>query len=155
MKFVLIVIGRTRENYLINGIDLYNKRLKHYMNFEILELNKIKNNNLPKNELVKKEGEYILKNIKPSDYVILLDSKGILSTSYKFSEKLNKLFLNSKKRCVFVIGGAYGFSNLVYDRSNEKLSLSEMTFSHQIVRLLFLEQLYRACTIINNEPYHN
>ena len=155
MKFVLIVIGRTKENYLIDGIDLYNKRLKHYMNFEILELNKIKNNNLPKNELVKKEGECILKNIKPSDHVILLDSKGILSTSYKFSEKLNKLFLNSKKRCVFVIGGTYGFSNLVYDRSNEKLSLSEMTFSHQIVRLLFLEQLYRACTIINNEPYHN
>tara|TARA_B110000196_G_C20979647_1_gene582744 strand:+ start:417 stop:890 length:474 start_codon:yes stop_codon:yes gene_type:complete len=156
MKIVLITIGKTNEKYLIEGISSYQKRLKHYTNFEMMEIPNIKNaNNLSEAELMKKEGELILKQIQSSDHLVLLDDKGKDFTSPKFAQKLQQWMLSGKKRLVFVVGGAYGFSEEVYKRGNEKLSLSKMTFSHQMVRLFFVEQIYRGYTILNNEPYHH
>ena len=156
MKIVLITIGKTNEKYLIEGISLYQKRLKHYTSFEMIEIPNIKKaQNLSKLELMKKEGDLILKNIQNSDHLVLLDDKGKDYNSLKFSEKIQNWMLSGKKRIVFVVGGAYGFSEEVYQRGNEKLSLSKMTFSHQMVRLFFVEQLYRGYSILNNEPYHH
>jgi len=156
MNIVLVVVGKTNEKYLIEGISDFQKRLKHYLNFEIIEILNIKNaKNFSKTELMKKEGDLILKQIQNSDHLVLLDDKGKDFTSKKFSEKLQQWMLSGKKRLIFVIGGAYGFSQEVYIRGNEKLSLSKMTFSHQMVRLFFVEQLYRGYTILNNEPYHH
>ncbi len=156
MKIVLLTIGKTKEQYLIEGVSQYQKRLQHYTEFEIFEIQHIKNTkNLSNFELMKKEGELILKQLKSSDYLVLLDDKGKDYTSSEFSKKLQRWMLSGKKRLVFVVGGAYGFSKEVFQRGNEKLSLSKMTFSHQIVRLFFLEQIYRGYTILNNEPYHN
>ena len=156
MKIVLITIGKTNEKYLIEGISDYQKRLKHYTNFERIEIANIKNaKNFSESELMKKEGELILKQIQNSDHLVLLDDKGKDFTSQKFSQKLQQWMLSGKKRLVFVVGGAYGFSDEIYKRGNEKLSLSKMTFSHQMVRLFFVEQLYRGYTILNNEPYHH
>ena len=156
MKIVLITIGKTNEKYLIEGISNYQKRLKHYINFEMTEIVNIKNTkNLSELELMKKEGELILKQIQSSDYLVLLDDKGKDFTSPKFAQKLQQWMLSGKKRLVFVVGGAYGFSEEVYKRGNEKISLSKMTFSHQMVRLFFVEQIYRGYTILNNEPYHH
>ena len=156
MKIVLVVVGKTNEKYLIEGISDYQKRLKHYINFEIVEISNIKNvKNFSEKELIKKEGEMILKQINTSDYLVLLDDKGNDFSSPSFAEKLQQWMISGKKRLVFVVGGAYGFSQQVYDRGNEKLSLSKMTFSHQMVRLFFVEQLYRGYTILNNEPYHH
>ena len=156
MKIVLITIGKTNEKYLIEGISNYQKRLKHYTNFEMMEIPNIKNaNNLSEAELMKKEGELILKQIQSSDHLVLLDDKGKDFTSPKFAQKLQQWMLSGKKRLVFVVGGAYGFSEEVYKRGNETLSLSKMTFSHQMVRLFFVEQIYRGYTILNNEPYHH
>ena len=156
MKIVLLSIGKTSEEYLIEGIAQYQKRLKHYVQFELIEIPNIKKTqNFSKNELIKKEGELILNTIQASDYLVLLDDKGQDFTSVKFSKKVQQWMLSGKKRLVFVIGGAYGFSDIVYQRGNEKLSLSKMTFSHQMVRLFFVEQIYRAYTILNNEPYHH
>ena len=156
MKIVLVVVGKTNEKYLIEGISDYQKRLKHYINFEIVEILNIKNaKNFSETELIRKEGEVILKQINTSDHLVLLDDKGNNFSSPRFAEKLQQWMISGKKRLVFVVGGAYGFSQQVYDRGNDKLSLSKMTFSHQMVRLLFLEQLYRGYTILNNEPYHH
>ena len=156
MKIVLLTIGKTSEMYLIEGIAQYQKRLKHYTQFEMLEILNIKNaKNFSNAELMKKEGELILKQLQSSDHLVLLDDKGKDFTSPKFSEKLQCWMLSGKKRLVFVVGGAYGFSEEVYARGNEKLSLSKMTFSHQMVRLFFVEQIYRGYTILNNEPYHH
>jgi 23S rRNA (pseudouridine1915-N3)-methyltransferase len=156
MKIVLLAIGKTKEQYLIEGISQYQKRLHNYTQFELLEIPNIKNaNNLSDSELLRKEGELILQLLQPSDHVVLLDDKGKDFTSSKFAEKLQGWMLSSKKRLVFVVGGAYGFSEQVYQRGNEKLSLSKMTFSHQMVRLFFVEQMYRGYTILNNEPYHH
>ena len=156
MKIVLLAIGKTKEQYLIEGISKYQKRLNHYTQFELLEIPNIKNaNNLSDSELLRKEGELILQQLQPSDHLVLLDDKGKDFTSSKFAEKLQAWMLSSKKRLVFVVGGAYGFSEQVYQRGNEKLSLSKMTFSHQMVRLFFVEQMYRGYTILNNEPYHH
>ena len=156
MKIVLLAIGKTKEQYLIEGISQYQKRLNHYTQFELLEIPNIKNaNNLSDFELLRKEGELILQQLQPSDHLVLLDDKGKDFTSSKFAEKLQGWMLSSKKRLVFVVGGAYGFSEQVYQRGNEKLSLSKMTFSHQMVRLFFVEQIYRGYTILNNEPYHH
>ena len=156
MKIVLLTIGNTSEKYLIEGISQYQKRLKHYTQFEMLEILNIKNaKNFSNAELMKKEGELILKQLQSSDHLVLLDDKGKDFTSPKFSEKLQSWMLSGKKRLVFVVGGAYGFSEEVYARGNEKLSLSKMTFSHQMVRLFFVEQIYRGYTILNNEPYHH
>ena len=156
MKIVLLAIGKTKEQYLIEGISQYQKRLNHYTQFELLEIPNIKNaNNLSDSELLRKEGELIVQQLQPSDHLVLLDDKGKDFTSSKFAEKLQGWMLSSKKRLVFVVGGAYGFSEQVYQRGNEKLSLSKMTFSHQMVRLFFVEQMYRGYTILNNEPYHH
>ena len=156
MKIVLITIGKTNEKYLIEGISDYQKRLKHYTNFERIEIANIKNaKNFSESELMKKEGELILKQIQNSDHLVLLDDKGKDFTSQKFAQKLQQWMLSGKKRLVFVVGGAYGFSEEIYKRGNEKLSLSKMTFSHQMVRLFFVEQIYRGYTILNNEPYHH
>ncbi|MBT5858918.1 MAG: 23S rRNA (pseudouridine(1915)-N(3))-methyltransferase RlmH [Flavobacteriales bacterium] len=156
MKIVLITIGKTSEKYLIEGIYQYKNRLKHYTNFEIMEIPNIKNSkNLSEAELMKKEGELILKQIQNSDHLVLLDDKGKDFTSPRFAQKLQQWMLSGKKRIVFVVGGAYGFSEEIYKRGNEELSLSKMTFSHQMVRLFFIEQIYRAFTILNNEPYHH
>ena len=156
MKIVLVVVGKTNEKYLIEGISDYQKRLKHYINFEIVEILNIKNaKNFSEKQLIKKEGEMILKQINTSDYLVLLDDQGNDFSSPSFADKLQQWMISGKKRLVFVVGGAYGFSQELYNRGNEKLSLSRMTFSHQMVRLFFIEQLYRGYTILNNEPYHH
>lgn len=156
MKIVLLSIGKTNEKYLKEGISLYQKRLRHYTSFEMIEIPNIKKSqNLSKLELMKKEGELILKNIQNSDHLVLLDDKGKEYNSIKFSEKIQNWMLSGKKRIVFAVGGAYGFSKEVYQTGNEKLSLSKMTFSHQMVRFFFVEQLYRGYSILNNEPYHH
>ncbi len=156
MKIVFISIGKTNEKYLNEGISLYQRRLKYYTSFEIIEIPNIKKSqNFSKLELLNKEGDLLLKNIKNSDHLVLLDDKGKEYNSINFSEKIQNWMLIGKKRIVFVVGGAYGFSKGVYQRGNEKLSLSKMTFSHQMVRLFFVEQLYRGYSILNNEPYHH
>ena len=156
MKIVFLSLGKTNEKYLIEGISLYQNRLKHYTSFEMIEIPNIKKfKNLTKLELMKKEGDLVLKNIQNSDHLVLLDEKGKEYNSIKFSEKIQNWMLRGKKRIVFVVGGSYGFSNDLYHRGNEKISLSKMTFSHQMVRLFFLEQLYRGYSILNNQPYHH
>ena len=156
MKIVLLTIGKTSEKYLIDGIVHYQKRLKHYTQFELLEIPNLKNaKNFSNAELIKKEGELILKQLQNSDHLVLLDDKAKDFTPPKFAQKLQSWMLSGKKRLVFVVGGAYGFSEDVYARGNEKLSLSKMTFTHQMVRLFFVEQIYRGYTILNNEPYHH
>ena len=156
MKVKLIVIGKTKSKFLIDGENEYQKRLKHYCKFSELIIPDIKNGGkLSKKELKEKEGNLILKSLKNSDYVILLDDKGLALTSIEFSELLNKNMVSSANELVFIIGGAFGFSESVYRRANAKLSLSKMTFSHQMVRLIFKEQLYRAFTILKGEKYHH
>ena len=156
MKIVFLSLGKTNEKYLIEGISLYQNRLKHYTSLEMIEIPNIKKSkNLTKVELMKKEGDLILKNIQNSDHLVLLDEKGKEYNSIKFSEKIQNWMFSGKKRIVFVVGGSYGFSNDLYHRGNEKISLSKMTFSHQMVRLFFLEQLYRGYSILNNQPYHH
>ena len=156
MKFELIVVGKTKNIYLIEEIEKYRKRIERYTKFHISELLSVKNyRNISSLDLVKKEGDLILKNIELSDYVVLLDEKGKRYSSLDFSNKISSLMLSSKKKVVFLVGGAYGVSDLVYSRVDEKLSLSMMTFSHQMVRLFFMEQFYRSFTLLNNEPYHH
>lgn len=156
MNIVLLAIGKTNENYLVDALLKYQKRLKHYIRFEIFEIPNTKNTKKKSRfELKKKEGELILKHVKSTDHLVLLDEKGKDFTSVEFADKLQELMLSGKKRLVFVCGGAYGFSDEIYKRQNEKLSLSKMTFSHQMARVFFIEQVYRAYTILNNEPYHN
>ncbi len=156
MKIKLIVVGKTNTAYLKTGENEYENRLKHYCNFEEIIINNVKNGSkFSKNELKIKEGDLILKNLESIDKVILLDNNGKINSSYGFSNFLKKNILNSTKNLVFIVGGAYGFSLDVYNRANNKLSLSKMTFSHQMVRLIFKEQLYRAFTILKGEKYHN
>ena len=156
MKIVLLSVGKTSNDYAKTEFGSYVKRLSHYIDFESIDIPNIKNSkNLSKIELKRKEGGAIIRLMLPNDYIILLDENGVNLNSIDFSNKMQKYMLNSYKRIVFVIGGAFGFSNEIYDLSNEKLSLSKMTFSHQMVRLFFIEQLYRSFTIINNEKYHH
>ncbi len=156
MKIVLLGIGKTDESYLTTGCDIYQNRLKHYFKTEIQFIPDLKKSKgLSTEERCKKEGEELLNQLQPADTVILLDEKGLEFTSRKFAQFIQKQANTGTKRTVFVIGGAFGFSEAVYERANYKLALSKMTFSHQMIRLFFLEQLYRACTILNNEPYHN
>ena len=156
MKVKLIVIGKTKSKFLIDGENEYQKRLRHYCKFSELIIPDIKNGGkLSKKELKEKEGNLILASIKNSDYVTLLDDKGLALTSIEFSELLNKNMVSSTNELVFIIGGAFGLSESVFQRANTKLSLSKMTFSHQMVRMIFKEQLYRAFTIIKGEKYHH
>lgn len=156
MKVKLIIIGKTKSKFLLDGENEYQKRLKHYCKFSELIIPNIKKaGKLSKEVLKEKEGYLILGSLKKSDYVILLDDKGLALTSIEFSELLNKKMVSSTNELVFVVGGAFGFSESVYKRANTKLSLSKMTFSHQMVRMIFKEQLYRAFTIIKGEKYHH
>ena len=156
MKIKLIVVGKIKSYFLSQGEAKYVKRIKHYCKFEEVTISEIKNRNkLSKNELKIKEGEFILKKIAPEDRVVILDNNGKNYSSIEFSSFLGDNMIHSTKRLVFVVGGAFGFSNEVYNRANDKLSLSKMTFSHQMVRLIFKEQLYRAYTIIKGESYHH
>ena len=155
MKIELWVIGKTDFDYLKQGIVLYEKRLKHYVPFEIVVLNDVKNPPLSIEALKMKEGELILSKIQKDDFLILLDENGTQWRSVDFANFIEKKQGDSVKRLVFQIGGAYGFSEAVYQRANLKMSLSKMTFSHQMIRLFFVEQLYRAFTIVKGEKYHN
>lgn len=156
MKITLIAIGKTEDKYLIEGMEKYLTRLKHYINFTLVIIPDIKNTkNLTQSQQKAKEAELILKQLNNSDTVVLLDEKGKKYTSVKFADYLNKQMVGSIQHLVFVIGGPYGFDQSIYQRANGNLSLSDMTFSHQMVRLFFIEQLYRAFTILKNEPYHH
>lgn len=156
MKIELLVIGKTDQSYLQQGITIFKERLKHYTPFEFKIIPDIKNSkNLSEAEQKKREGELILKQLQPSDELILLDENGKQYSSVKMSSTIEKKLINGTRKAIYVIGGPYGFSDEVYQRANEKVSLSPMTFSHQMVRLIFVEQLYRAFTIIKGEPYHH
>lgn len=156
MRILLLAIGKTDEDYLANGIRKYVGRIGHYTSFEIKEIPDLRNRkSLSEEQQKTAESSLILNQLQPSDHVILLDENGKQSSSINFAESLEKQMASGAKRLVFVIGGPYGFAKEVYDRANAKLSLSPMTFSHQMVRLIFVEQLYRAFTILKGEPYHH
>ena len=156
MTIKLLAIGKTDDATLQNLTEIYIKRLQFYNKFEmevIPDLKKAKN--LDENQQKQKEGELILSKLTPSDFVVLLDENGKQFSSEGFSEFVQKRLNSGLKQLVFIIGGPYGFSQDVYSRADSKVSLSKMTFSHQMVRLFFTEQLYRAFTILRNEPYHH
>lgn len=160
MKIRLIQVGKTEEAYLQEGIQKYTQRLPYYCYFESIIVPVIKSTDIHSRNLAKKkEGESILKQIGSKDYLVLLDEKGREHTSVQFSEYLNRFNplgnLSAFESISFVIGGPFGFDDRVYEKSRELISLSKMTFSHQMVRLFFLEQVYRAMTILKNEPYHH
>ncbi|HEX8514699.1 MAG TPA: 23S rRNA (pseudouridine(1915)-N(3))-methyltransferase RlmH [Bacteroidia bacterium] len=156
MKITLILNGKTEDDFIINGFSVYEQRLKHYLPFETLVIPALKNTKALSIEQQKqKEGELILKNLQSSDKMILLDENGKEHDSVGFSGFIQQQMNSGIKNLVFVVGGPYGFSEEVYKRANGKLSLSKMTFSHQMVRLFFVEQVYRAMTILKNEPYHH
>ncbi|MBN1651602.1 MAG: 23S rRNA (pseudouridine(1915)-N(3))-methyltransferase RlmH [Bacteroidales bacterium] len=156
MDIKLILLGKTEESYLQEGILKYSKRLKHYISFSELVIPALKNTKtLSIQEIKQKEGELLLAKLKPTDTLVLLDENGTMFSSMEFSDFLQKQMNQSVRSLVFVVGGPYGFSQDAYQRANHKLSLSKMTFSHQMIRLLFIEQIYRAFTILNNEPYHH
>lgn len=156
MKVTFLVVGKTEADYLRKGIDVYVKRLQHYLPFELLELPAIRNSqSLSEIQQKQKEGELLCSKISLSDVVVLLDEKGKQNTSLEFAECINKKMVAGTRNLVFIVGGPYGFSDELYKRANEKISLSPMTFSHQMVRLIFVEQLYRAMTVLKGEPYHH
>ena len=156
MKIQLIVAGKTNQNFVQQGFIEFRTRLEHYYPFEIEIIPDIKNTGgLSAEQLKEKEGEKLLQSFQPGDYIVLLDERGKEFTSVEFAGYIEKKTHTSSKRLVFVIGGAYGFSNAVYEAAHEKIALSKMTFPHQLIRLIFIEQLYRAMTILNNEPYHH
>lgn len=156
MKIKLLTVGKTDDKNLEQLIDDYKRRLGHYVKFELALIPDIKNTkNLSEIEQREKEGALILKNITPTDQMILLDEKGHEFRSVEFSRFLQKKMNSGIKQLVFVIGGPYGFSQEVYKKAQGKVSLSNMTFSHQMIRLFMVEQLYRAYTILNHEPYHH
>ncbi|WP_271855828.1 23S rRNA (pseudouridine(1915)-N(3))-methyltransferase RlmH [Patiriisocius marinus] len=156
MKVTLFAIGKTDDKNIIELTDMYIKRLSHYINFTFEIIPDIKNSkNLSESQQKVAEGDEILKRVETSDTIILLDENGKTYTSVGFSKFLQKKMNSGLKNLVFVIGGPYGFSEEIYSRANGKLSLSSMTFSHQMVRPFFIEQLYRGFTILRNEPYHH
>ncbi|CAI8222138.1 MAG: 23S rRNA (pseudouridine(1915)-N(3))-methyltransferase RlmH [Flavobacteriaceae bacterium] len=156
MTIKLLVVGKTDQKALQELIDLYTARLKHYIGFELQLIPDIKNTkNMSESQQKEKEGQLILKHISPTDVLILLDETGTSLSSVGFSKFLQKQMLSGCKQIVFVIGGPYGFHEMVYEKASQKISLSKMTFSHQMVRLFTIEQIYRAFTILKNEPYHH
>ena len=155
MKTILLLVGKTQNKIFQAGISDYSERITHYMPFEIKVIPELKNTrNLTEEQQKAREGELILKELQPADTVVLMDEHGKELRSIELAQWLQGK-QNISRRLVFVIGGPYGFSPDVYARANEQLSLSKMTFSHQMVRLIMVEQLYRACTIIKGEPYHH
>lgn len=156
MKITLLTIGKTDNSHLNTLIEEYLSRLKHYITFEIKIIPDIKNRKTLKvNQQKELEGLVLLKCIEKTDFVILLDENGKMANSVQFSSFLQKKMNSGIKQLVFVVGGPYGFSDAIYERAQAKIALSAMTFSHQMVRLIFVEQLYRAFSILNNEPYHH
>lgn len=156
MDIALITVGKTTTEYIQTGIDEYCRRLKRYVPFSIKCLPDVKNTRkMTEDQQKTAESAMILSELQPSDYVVLLDERGDMLTSRQFSEFIQKGMSGGKKRMVFVVGGPYGFSQETYSRANAKLSFSKMTFSHEMIRLFFVEQLYRANTILRNEPYHH
>ncbi len=156
MNIELVVVGKTDMKEVEALVAMYSKRLNHYVKFAITTLADVRNTRkLSESEQKRLEGEQILKLISDSDHLMLLDEHGAELRSIEFADMLQRRMSAGTKRLVFVIGGPYGFSDAVYQRANSELSLSKMTFSHQIVRAIFTEQLYRAFTILKNEPYHH
>ena len=156
MKITFLVVGKTTDKSLTTLIEEYQKRLKFYTTFELVCIPDLKNTkNISAAEQKEKEGELILKQLTQTDTVVLCDEKGKQYRSIEFADFIEKKLLTSCKNIVFIVGGAYGFSNAVYKRANSMFSMSKMTFSHQMIRLLFVEQLYRAMTILKGEPYHH
>lgn len=156
MKITLLVVGRTVEKHYITAINDYLERIKHFISFDIEVILELKNTkNLTMEQQKDKESELILKALQPGDVVVLLDEGGKEFRSVEFAKWVEKKMTTVNKRLIFIIGGPYGFSQKVYQEAQEKISLSKMTFSHQMVRLIFVEQLYRAMTILNNGPYHH
>ena len=155
MKTELLLVGKTVNKHFIAGINDYVERTNHYMPFNITVIPELKNTKaLTEEQQKEREGDLILQKLQSSDTVVLLDEHGKELRSIEFADWLQRK-QNTTRRLVFIIGGPYGFSKAIYERANERLSLSKMTFSHQMVRLIFCEQIYRACTIIRGEPYHH
>lgn len=156
MQIVLLTLGKTSQNFVAEGIEYYLNRLKKYGNISIEYINDKKTKKTQSPEKQREiESTLLFNYIQPSDFIILLDEKGQTYTSTGFAGFLQKQFLSAHKRLVFIIGGAYGFYSEIYNRANTKLALSKSTFTHDMARLVFVEQLYRAYTILNNEPYHH
>ena len=156
MKISLLTVGKTDSGWVREGLETYASILRRYVPFSVIEIPDLKNAaSLSKEQVKEKEGESILCNIGPRDSVILLDERGKEYTSIEFAKEIERMMVSGGKNIVFVTGGAFGFSDAVYARSDGKVSLSRMTFTHQMVRAIFVEQLYRAFTIIKGEPYHH
>lgn len=154
MKIHLLAIGKTKEKYLVKGLDLYQKRLQHYVKFEYTEWAGVKQFS-SEFELQKKEADYILSKLGPHDYLVLLDERGQMKSSLEFSKVIESWQMKIRGTVWIVIGGAFGFSDEMKNEAQLQLSLSKMTFTHQMIRLFIMEQIYRAFTIIRGEKYHN
>lgn len=157
MKIALLQTGKTTERHISEGVEIYSSRVTKYTGFEIITIPDLKNtrNKMTSMEQKMREGRKILEALRKDDYVVLLDERGKELNTVEFAGWIEKRYADPRKRNVFIIGGAWGFSEEVYSRADFRLSLSKMTFPHQLVRLLFIEQLYRAFTILNGEPYHH
>ncbi len=156
MKLKLIFVGKTEDDYLVKGCSIYEKRLKNYLPTEVIVTPALKNaKNLSFEQQKQKEGELILRQLRNADFVVLMDEKGKEFRSVEFANFFQQKMNSGIKTLVLIIGGPYGFSSAVYARANQKVALSKMTFSHQMVRLLLVEQCYRAFSILRNEPYHH
>ena len=156
MNIEILAIGKTKTRYINEGVQDYLSRLRRYVPVVITEIPDIKNSGkISEQQQKEEEGKLFLAKITPADHVVLLDEKGKQYTSRKFAARIQTVMASGKKRLVFIIGGPYGFAKALYDRADELLSLSEMTFNHEMVRLFFTEQVYRAMTILRGEPYHH
>ena len=156
MRVALLLVGKTVNKHFVDLIDDYASRVKHYISFDIITIPELKNTkNLSAEQQKQQEGELILKQLQAGDYTVLLDEHGKELRSIEFSKYMEQKMQTVSRRLVFIIGGPYGFSPDVYAKAHEKLSLSKMTFSHQMIRLIFVEQFYRAMTIMRGEPYHH
>lgn len=156
MKITLLTVGKTEDKYILEGIEKYLKRLKHYIKFELIEIPELKKTkSLSEDQQKSKEAEIIFKYLNHTDHVVLLDERGKELSSMHFADFMNKKMIGSVQQLVFIVGGPYGFDASLHQRAQDKLSLSKMTFSHQMVRLFFVEQVYRAFTILKGEPYHH
>ena len=156
MKIVLLAVGKNSTDYLIKGIDGFLKRINHYVPMELSIIPDLKSTKaLTEDTQKQREGQAMMSALQPGDVVVLLDERGKEYTSREFAMQIDRKMVQGIKRLVFVIGGPYGFSKEMYDRANEKISLSKMTFTHEMVRLFFVEQVYRAMTILRGEPYHH
>jgi len=155
MRLTLVLTGKTDTSYITEGMDVYLKRIAHYIDFKLIVISEPKRRNLTIVEQKNAEGVQILKHAAADNYIVLLDENGVEMKSTEFAGFLNKRMVSGCRNLCFVVGGPYGFSDSVYAAAKEKISLSRMTFSHQLVRLIFAEQLYRAFSILSNEPYHH